>query len=230
MSEKWQKSARSLATRWNAAFRLRCLQADPNPNPKGRSRGRFAEGDLRTACAPIRRYRIWRPIFLAVIVTLACTIGSASQQTTSLPSTPTIQAATPLTIQPPKTPTPTPTLTLTLTPTPTHTPTPTPFPAVRLTDAERFVHDGDYASAIAEYQSVLTGTGSTDEIEEAQFGLGEAALRQGDLVAAENALTQFIAAYPDSTRLADAWFLLAETRFASGNYTGAVDAYRTHHG
>jgi len=97
---------------------------------------------------------------------------------------------------------------------------------VRLTNAGRFVHDGDYASAIAEYQSVLTGTGSTDEIEEAQFGLGEAALRQGDLVAAENALTQFIAAYPDSTRLADAWFLLAETRFASGNYTGAVEAYR----
>ncbi len=88
------------------------------------------------------------------------------------------------------------------------------------------MRNGDYASAIAEYQPVLSATGSADELEEAQFGLGEAALRQGDLVTSENALTRFIAAYPDSPRLAGAWFLLAEARYAAGNFTGAVDAYR----
>ncbi len=88
------------------------------------------------------------------------------------------------------------------------------------------MHNGDYALALVEYQSVLTGSASPREAEEAQFGLGEAALRQGDLVAAENAITRFAEAHPNSPRLAHAWFLLGDARYDSGNFTGAVDAYR----
>ena len=88
------------------------------------------------------------------------------------------------------------------------------------------MHDGDYAWAVADYKSVLEGGGSREEIEEAQFRLGEASLRRGDLLTAENTLTQYVAAYPDGARTADAWFLLGDARFTSGNMTGAVAAYR----
>ncbi|HJW83936.1 MAG TPA: tetratricopeptide repeat protein, partial [Anaerolineae bacterium] len=109
---------------------------------------------------------------------------------------------------------------------PTPPPTLAPPPATLLADAARAMHDGDYASGIAEYRAALAGSPAPDEIEEAQLGLGTAALRGGDQVLAENTLTQFIAAHPESGRLADAWFWLGDTRYASGNFTGAADAYR----
>ena len=75
------------------------------------------------------------------------------------------------------------------------------------------MHNGDYASALAEYQAALSDAGATSAVaQEAQFGLGEAALRQGDLVSAENAFTRLVADSPRHPRLADAWFLLGDTR------------------
>ena len=167
--------------------------------------------------------KIKLPLLMFALIPLACTINPRLPQTSTPPSS-TIadQPAIQLTSQPTNAPAPT----LTLTLTPTSTPTPTPPPVVRLDDAARALHNGDYASAIFEYQSLLADGALSEEAEEAQFGLGEAALRQGDLVTAENALAQFIDTYLDSARLADAWFLLGDTRYASGNFTGAADAYR----
>lgn len=161
------------------------------------------------------------PFATLMLVSLACTLGASAPAPTANSSDTNSPGTTPspIAVEPTQTPT--------QTPTPTPTPSPTPLPAVRLSEADRFIHNGDYASAIAEYQAVLSG-GSGDELEEAQFKLGQAALRQNDLLIAENALTQYIAAYPDSPRLADAWFLLGDTRFISGNPTGAVDAYRAY--
>ncbi|HLF27840.1 MAG TPA: tetratricopeptide repeat protein [Anaerolineae bacterium] len=162
------------------------------------------------------------PTLLCLLVTVACTLGAGQTPGTTTPASatpdnpPTIQ----LTIQPSSQPTNSPTST------PTPSPSPTPPPAARLAQATQALHNGDYQSALAEYQAVASDSGSAEQVEAAWFGLGEAALRQGDLVAAENALTRFIEAHPNSSRLADAWFLLAETRYASGNFTGAVDAYR----
>ena len=111
-------------------------------------------------------------------------------------------------------------------PSPTSTPPPTPLPAVRLGDAARHMRNGDFESAIAEYGAILNDGGAASEMEAAQLGVGEASLRAGDLVTAENALGQFVDRYPDSALLGDAWFLLGDARHASGNFTGAVDAYR----
>jgi soluble lytic murein transglycosylase len=111
-------------------------------------------------------------------------------------------------------------------PSPTETPSPTPLPAARLADAARHMRNGDYASAIAEYGAILDDRGAASEMETALFGAGVAALRAGDLVTAENMLGQFIDRYPDSSLLGDVWLLLGDTRHASGNFTGAVDAYR----
>jgi len=159
---------------------------------------------------------VW--LALALLIAACSTDPRPAQPTVSaLPTTiddPTIQPSNYPTIQQTNTPTPTPTF------------TPTPPPATRLTDAARAMHNGDYDTAIADYQAVLSNGGSDEEQQEAQFGLGEAALRSGDWLTAENALTQFIERYPQHSRLADAWFLLGDTRYASGNHTGAVDAYR----
>ena len=96
---------------------------------------------------------------------------------------------------------------------------------MRLEAAERHLRNGDFASAVDEYQAIQN-EGNAAEMAAALFGAGEASLRAGDLLAAENALTRFIDRYPDSSLRGDAWFLLGEARYASGNLTGAVDAYR----
>ena len=165
------------------------------------------------------------PLCASAIAAVACSFNPGPQQS---PIQPTDESASQRVGKPTNAPTLQPSFTPTQAPTPTPTPSPTPtlVPAVRLANAARATHNGDYASAMTEYRSVLSGSTVPDEIEVAQFGLGEASLRQGDWVAAENALTQFINAYPKSRRLADAWFLLGDTRYASGNPTGAIDAYR----
>ena len=171
----------------------------------------------------VNRLRLITPILLWAISMIACSIGApATDSPLPAPIEPTgSQPILQPTIQPTMPPTHTPIPSAT----PTLTPTPTPVPAVLLADAARALHNGDYASAITEYRTVLDGSPTKEEYEEALFRSGEAALRQGDLVAAENTLTQFTTVYTGSARLADAWFLLGDTRYASGNYTGAVDAY-----
>ena len=107
---------------------------------------------------------------------------------------------------------------------------PTPLPAVRLGDAARHMRNGDYTSAVADYQAILNDGGTASEMEAAQLCVGNASLRAGDLVTAENALRQFIDRHPDSSLLGDAWLLLGDTRHASGNFTGAAHAYREYLG
>jgi soluble lytic murein transglycosylase len=159
------------------------------------------------------------PLILYALISLACTIQIPAEEPVVAPTT-----AVAIVVDPTDTSTHTPTLTLT--PTPTLTPSPTPPPAVRLHEAERAVHDGDFDAAIAEYQGVLSGSSADALTEQAQFGLGRISLIKGDLLTAENALTQFIDSHPENDRLADAWFMLGEARYAANNYTGAIDAYR----
>lgn len=159
------------------------------------------------------------PFSVYVLISLACTIQIPAEEPTAAPT-----IAVAIIDAPTNTPTQTPTLTLT--PTPTLTPSPTPEPAVRLHEAERAVHDGNFDAAIAEYQGVLSGSSTGELAEDAQFGLGRISLLQGDLLSAENALTQFIDLYDDHDRVADAWFMLGDARYAANNYTGAIDAYR----
>ena len=166
-----------------------------------------------------RRFRVLAAIPLA-IAAAAC--STRSQPAASPLSTP-VSTSAPASATPDARPTVAPTESPT--PAPTRTPTPTPLPAVRLEAAERHLRNGDFASAVDEYQAIQN-EGNAAEMAAALFGAGEASLRAGDLLAAENALTRFIDRYPDSSLRGDAWFLLGEARYASGNLTGAVDAYR----
>ena len=82
--------------------------------------------------------------------------------------------------------------TATSTPKPTPTPTPTPRPAVHLAQADRAMFNGDYGTALQEYQAVLSMPASSDETGTAQLGAARAQLLAGNGSAAE-ALESFIA-------------------------------------
>ncbi|HET7087107.1 MAG TPA: tetratricopeptide repeat protein [Anaerolineae bacterium] len=163
-------------------------------------------------------------VLTAIGLTFAAAACATSPPSDTSPIAPPLSTAVPVFTTPDADPTGAPTETPT--PSPTATPTPTPLPAVRLGDAARHMRNGDFESAIAEYGAILDDGGAASEVEAALFGAGVASLRAGDLVAAENMLGQFIDRYPDSALLGDAWFLLGDARHASGNFTGAVDAYR----
>jgi soluble lytic murein transglycosylase len=116
--------------------------------------------------------------------------------------------------------------TATATSTPTPLPTATPLPRTRITEAAQALHDGDYATALADYQAVLAGSTEADLIEQARLGLATIALQAGDNSGAIDQLQQFVQAYPASPQLADAWFGLGEANYAQANWQAAIDAYQ----
>ena len=85
--------------------------------------------------------------------------------------------------------------------------------------------NGDYRTALQEYSAVLGMPASSDETGTAQLGAARAQLLAGDGSATE-ALESFIAQLPGDPRIAEAWFLLGQARVDSGDYAGAVEAYR----
>lgn len=140
--------------------------------------------------------------------------ASATSEPGGLPSSPPRTAAT-------ETLTPT----ATSTPTPSPTPTPTPRPAVHLAQADRAIFNGDYRTALQEYGAVLGMPASSDETGAARLGAARAQLLAGD-DSATGTLEAFIANMPGDTRVPEAWFLLGQARLDTGDYAGAVEAYR----
>lgn len=111
-------------------------------------------------------------------------------------------------------------------------PEPTALPTTptseRLEQAQRLMHNGDYAAAESVYQDILAAPQTPAEASEARYGLGVAALRAGDYAAAIAALTDFLNRSPQDDRTADAWFLLGEARQGAGDAAGAISAYRNY--
>jgi soluble lytic murein transglycosylase len=115
------------------------------------------------------------------------------------------------------------------TPSDTGRPTQTPLPAVALTSAQRAMLNGNYPAAIAEYQAVLAQSASGPDLQaEAQYGLGEALLREGFFAESADALHAFLERYPDDPRAVDAHFLLGEALRSDEQWAAAVDAYETY--
>ena len=112
------------------------------------------------------------------------------------------------------------------TPRPTATPTPiptaTPLPEVRLQQAAQAVHDGDYDTAIQQYQAML-GLGRS---EPAAIELATTQSRAGYLTDAIDSFQRFIDQYGTSDRVAEAWFGLGEAYFAQEDWTKSIDAYQ----
>jgi hypothetical protein len=84
---------------------------------------------------------------------------------------------------------------------------------------------GDYGTSLQEYQAVLGMPASSDETGAAQLGAARARLLVGDGAATET-LEAFIANSPGDPHIAEAWFLLGQARAGTGDYSGAVEAYR----
>ena len=181
-----------------------------------RDEGRMTKNDIRPSSFVVRLKIL--PGILFLLAALACSYTSLGNQ--PLPTLVTSPSGTlPTRVIAVNTSTPT------LTPTPTATATPTPLPAVRLERANRAMFNGDYDTALQEYNAILNGSASTDETRAAQLGAAKAKLRAGDDSAAD-ALQAFTASFPGDPREAEAWFLLGQTRTSAGDYTGAVEAYR----
>ena len=141
----------------------------------------------------------------------------------SLPPLPFVATRTPT-----GTPTPTlpPTLTPSSTPPPSPTPTLTPIPPARIENADAALFAGDWPLAQAEYQAVLDQTSDSALREAAQLGLAQAWLNAGQPESAITALSELLAADPQTPHAAEAQFLLGDAYRAAQDWQLAMDAYR----
>lgn len=132
------------------------------------------------------------------------------------------------TLTPTFTATPTATPSPTPTSTPTPSPTPTPLPEARLAQADRAMHNGDYATAAALYAGLIGAPLGDDQARAVELNAGIARLRNGDTQAAMEAFSRFLQAHPESKLAADAHFWLAEAyrQLDKPDDLAAVDHYR----
>ena len=164
---------------------------------------------------------------LFLIVLAACTASPEPiPVTTALHPTNTLPPAAAGTATP-TIPTPS---TATATSTPAPTPTATPRPEVRLGYAVQAAHDGDFDTAIALYQSVVAGPATDTQIEQARIELANVQRLARHLPEAIDQYTQFLQAFPQSKRLSEAWFGLAEAYFAQASWSKSIAAYQKYLG
>lgn len=107
---------------------------------------------------------------------------------------------------------------------PTAPPTATLPPADLLRTADRQLLNGYYEDAVRSYELVLLQGESApgDARAAATFGLGQAALREGLFDQAAQALTTFIAQFPQDARLAQAYFLRGDAHLGLSDWQAAV--------
>ncbi len=124
------------------------------------------------------------------------------------------------------------TLTPSQSPTPeaTFTPTVTPTPPItaRVSVGDRALFNGDYESALADYQIVLQD--SPDPLLRASAKWGEARIYYASQRYNETltALQTLITEFPDSPYLAQAYFLQGFVQYRLENYPSAADSWQTY--
>jgi soluble lytic murein transglycosylase len=156
---------------------------------------------------------------LHLLAALACNAPAMPgvQVVTATPSeTPTSIPATPTAIPP------------TFTPTIPPTPTPTIVPKTGVESASLSLRNGDYASAVKVYRSVLDQpTLGVDPMlrASASFGAGVAALREGLFTDAVTLLSEFIQTYPNDQRAAQAYFLRGDAYLGTSQWQPAIDDF-----
>lgn len=155
------------------------------------------------------------PLWVLLAFSLACN---------AITTLPFLATATP-------TVTPTPTLTPTPTATPTPIPTPTPRPEVRVAEGDHALFNGDWDSALREYQAALEASLASEGGENpaiytaALLGLGRTHFLAGNFSQAEEILHGLITNYPGSEHLPSAYFFLAQTQTGQEKYLEAADSY-----
>lgn len=149
---------------------------------------------------------------------LACSLQNAPQ--------PIVITATPIGGIPTATP-----IIITATPPPNATlaplPTPTLPPSEGVFVGQRAMHNGDYVTAVTIFQAVLNDPAATPEIRaEAAFSLGQAAVREGLFQAAVDALSEFIASFPNDNRTPEAYFLRGDAYLGLAQWASAVPDFQ----
>ena len=122
---------------------------------------------------------------------------------------------------------PTSTVTPTLPPSPT--PSPTPDPAALLSQAQRALHNGDYAAAIDAYRAVLTfAPAVVDPLQGADvfYGLGESYLGARQYADAAGTFAEFASRYPADPRAGRALFLQGTSLQYDAQWQPAIVAYQ----
>jgi soluble lytic murein transglycosylase len=143
----------------------------------------------------------------------------------------TLTAAAPTptpTSTPTATPSPSPSPTPTSTPTQTPTPTPTVPPNEQLEDASRSQTNGDYVESILSYFDLLGDEPTAGQARQAHYHLAESYLLGGEYVAAALAWEEFIARYPDDSRLPQATLMAARAYQAANQCDKAIAHYQAY--
>lgn len=161
----------------------------------------------------------WLAPLTALILTalggLACSLTeTANVVVTATPS----QIAVTATPEPP-----------TATPAPPPPPTVIPFAAIQEANAALF--NGNYVAAVRVYRSILDQpvTSVNPQLRaDAAFGLGQAALREGQFAEALPALTEFISTYVSDPRLAWAYFLRGDAYMGLSQWPAAIADFLTY--
>lgn len=131
-------------------------------------------------------------------------------------------------------PTPLPTNTSpppTVTPTPSPIPTATTTPNVAILQADAALRNGDYASAVAIYRSILDQPILSVDPRlraDASVGLGTASLREGIFDDAVTALTDFIQTHPTDSRVAQAYFLRGDAYMGASQWENAIADFQAY--
>jgi soluble lytic murein transglycosylase len=127
----------------------------------------------------------------------------------------------------PPTPTLTPTVTETPVPTetPTPVPTPTPLPGVSIETGDQAIFNGDWDHALSAYQEAYRISGDEETLVAAQLGIAKVYYLSGDYPTALNTLRDLVDHYPDTPRIAEAYFFLGQIYMALDRYSEAADGY-----
>lgn len=122
-------------------------------------------------------------------------------------------------------PTATPSATPTRTATPTSTPSPTPVPAVRIESGDHALFNGDYDSARIEYRFAFEQSTDADTRAESLWGLARTEFEAGNMQAAIDLFNQLVREHPESTRAAQAHYLLGTAYSSQNRFTDAANEF-----
>jgi soluble lytic murein transglycosylase len=108
---------------------------------------------------------------------------------------------------------------------PTLTLSPTPTPEIRVETGEKAYFDGDFDTALVEYQAAADNSTNPDIRAAALWGLGRVQFAIKNNGAALETLWQLTSQYPSSPNAVRAYFLLGEIYDALGRSAEAAQAY-----
>jgi soluble lytic murein transglycosylase len=156
------------------------------------------------------KYRLIIGIAILCIALSACKRSVSDSQSTDLISTATI---------------PQPVFTPVAAPTNTPAPTSSPAPAARILSADQALTEGDWETAVREYQASKDFSADPQVRAAALLGLGRVYLAAQDYEQCAAALTEFVENYAQDYRLPHAYYLLGDAYLALEKYPEAIEAY-----